>query len=1306
MRARRSTLAVAVFIALIAPGAHAEGTDIQAQLVEQGQYWQARSNASRSAEIWQKVLRLDPNQVDALYGMGLIGVKQNKPQQAQDYLVRLQALSPQPWLTRQLEQDIALAKPENQARLEEARRLVDAGERDKATDVFRRMFNGLTPEGTVGREYYNNLAFNAAGWPEARQGMERLLRETPGDSILALFYGKQLIRHEDSRAEGARVLARLTQRVEIAGDADESWRLALVWIGPPNASQVPLFEEYLKAHPDDQEIRDQMNKGQQKAATTGGSTWQQDPLVASGLRALEKGDQAGAEKAFQARLKARPDDSDALGGLGVVRQQQGRFPEAEQLLTRAISKGGSRWKTALENVRYWALLQQGRDLQAKGQTVKATDAVAQAMRMNPNGLDARLALADIQAQAGQFDSAAANYRQVLASQRGNPQAIRGLVNVLSQTGQADEALSLLDSLPATEQARLGDTGQLRALRSTQMASVAEQRGDIRGAQSALIDAVNSDPDNVWTRFSLARLYLKTGESKKARDLIDSFLQSHPDNVDALYTSALLSVEMEQWSNAQASISRIPANRRSPDMNELAERITLTTQVNLAAAMAKRGQRQEALALLDRLQPMAARSPERTATLASAYVDAGDVEHALSMMRSLLTQSSAPSADLMLQYASLLLKTGDDAQVNTILNSLQNQPLSVATRKRYDDVLYLYRVRQADRLREGGDLAAAYDTLAPALAQRPGDVTATSALARMYTANGDTAKAFDLYKPLLKRNPNDPLVLLNAADAAVLAHDNGYAENALDQFMALQTYDPQSLTEVARIYRAMGQTSKATEVLRKAVAIEQAEKQRSLAAQPGAMNVAANPFADVAGSRRQVLRAPASAIPPPAEAILNGGAMVASAEGVPADAYARQPRRSALTASVPGATVAQANPFNVQPPSQTVLTVVDSTSSAQRALNGILQERSGYITEGLSVRSNNSESGLSKLTDIENPFEVNMPVGDNRVAVRITPVALSAGSVKGEAASRFGGASSATSGIGSQRAEGVGVGVAYERPDEGIKADLGSTPIGFKYATAVGGVSIDRPLDSNANVRYRVAASRRAVTDSLTSFAGTTDKRDGGSWGGVTANGVRGEMSYDNSKVGAYGYGSVHELLGHNVESNTRGELGGGVYWYLDNMQDHSLTVGLSATALGYENNQDFFTYGHGGYFSPQSYFALGVPVTWQQRTERFTYQVKSSVGVQHFQQDGADFFPDDSARQAASGSRYSGQSKTGVGYSLAAAGEYKFGSRFFLGATIGLDNASDYQQFNGGVYARYMFEDMTGSPMALPVSPYRSPYSN
>ena len=398
----------------------------------------------------------------------------------------------------------------------------------------------------------------------------------------------------------------------------------------------------------------------------------------------------------------------------------------------------------------------------------------------------------------------------------------------------------------------------------------------------------------------------------------------------------------------------------------------------------------------------------------------------------------------------------------------------------------------------------------------------------------------------------------------------------------------------------------------------------------------------------------------------------------------------------------ANPFA---PSGTVNVAVEQVSSAQRALDSILQERSGYVTQGVTIRSNDSESGLSKLTDVEAPLEVNIPVGDDRYSVRVTPVSLTAGRVGTDAAERFGSGGESADGIGSQRDQGVGVSVGYARPDEGIKADIGTTPMGFKYSTMAGGVSVDRPLESNSNVRYGVNVSRRPVVDSVTSFAGTTDGRTGQSWGGVTANGGRGQLSYDDQEVGAYGYGSWHKLVGHNVESNSRTELGGGVYWYLQNVEDSKLTLGLSATSLSFENNQDFFTYGHGGYFSPQSYFALGVPVTWSQRNDRLTYQLKGSVGVQHFEQDAADYFPNDKNLQAASGKRYSGQNKTGIGYSLSAAGEYKFGSNFFLGGNLGLDNAQDYKQYTGALYLRYMFEDMNGA-MELPVSPYRSPYSN
>ena len=274
-------------------------------------------------------------------------------------------------------------------------------------------------------------------------------------------------------------------------------------------------------------------------------------------------------------------------------------------------------------------------------------------------------------------------------------------------------------------------------------------------------------------------------------------------------------------------------------------------------------------------------------------------------------------------------------------------------------------------------------------------------------------------------------------------------------------------------------------------------------------------------------------------------------------------------------------------------------------------------------------------------------------------------------------------------------------------------MGFLYSTIIGGVGVERPLGDSEHVRYSVELSRRAVTDSLVSFAGARDARTDVEWGGVTANGGRAQLSYDDGDVGVYGYGALHALTGNNVKANTRAELGSGIYWYLLNDDSRMLTAGLSLTGIGYENNQNNFTYGNGGYFSPQNFFSLAVPLSWAQRTERWTYALRGSVGIQHIKTDSAPYFPNDKDMQrnleqvAALGvdvpTRFDGSSSTGIGYSLYGVAEYRLGRNFSLGGELGIDNAQDYRQWNGGIYLRYMFEDQY-RPLSLPVSPHQSPY--
>lgn len=1292
---RRQTLALAIWTSIAACGANAaSGDDPQARLVQQGYYWQAKEHPERAAEAWQKLLNIAPEQPDALYGLGLIGLQRKQLPEANAYLARLRALKPLPLQALQLEQDIALSPPDKQQLLEQARELSDAGERDKSVALYRQLFEDREPQGLIAREYYNTLGFATGGWPQARVGLERLLKQRPNDSVLDLFLALHLARNPDSRPEGIRALARLSHNPDIGGNADETWRFALQWLGPPARDQVSLFQQYLQAHPEDEEIRALMNKG--IAQGSNGPGWRRDPQVARGLKALDEGDLATAESELQARLKEQPRDFDALGGMGILRQQQKRLGEARDYLQQATQlPGGGQWRGALEDVRYWILLADADTAQRAGRYGEARAAIDKAIASNAGNPAGPTALAGLDARMGRLEDAEAGYRRVLAQDPEYPDALGGLVNVLSQAGKADEALRLIDGLPAAQRERLASSVRIHALRATQVAKLAERRDDLPAAQKAYKEALADDPQNPWTRFALARVYLRSGQVQAARDLVEEQLRRQPDDPDALYSSALLSAELGEWLKAQRTLAKVPPARRSGDMNELEQDIRLHVQAEQAVEMARRGQRQDAWALLDRLEPMTQQKPERVAVLASSYAEAGNPQTAVQLMHDLLERNAPASAKLKLLYAGVLLKADEDAEASDILRELQERDLDEDTRRQYADLLFLYRVKQADLLREKNDLVAAYDMLSPALAQRPHDTQAVTSLARMYAASGNTAKARQLYQPLLAGDPNNARLHLGLADIAMQGRDYAQAEQSVKKALALEPDIPKTLTHSARIYRGMGKTGEARRLLSKALEIENREQLASNLMVPASPAPRSdNPFVGLPGQRKQgTVLTSAGLIPPPVQS-LPGESQRNGARG--ADAPVGGSGGHALL-------LAQNDPY------ATDATYGNEPSPARKTLDEIAAERSGYVKQGLTVRSNNNEKGLGKLTDIETPFEFGMPVGEDSasLALRITPVRLESGKPKDYSATRFG--TSGLDSVGRQKDNGVGFAVAYQDKAQGLKADAGVSPLGFTYSTAVGGVSLERPFEANPDYRYGLIVSRRPVTNSLTSFAGSRDPRSGAKWGGVTANGVRGELSYDDQETGVYGYASAHRLLGNHVEANNRFELGSGIYWYLRNATDSNLTLGLSGTALSYSDNQNFFTYGHGGYFSPQKFFSLGVPLNWAQRIERFTYRLHGSVGMQYINQDGADIFPGHSELQpqatAVGLTHYSGKSKTGVGYSFGAAGEYQLGSDLFLGGTFGLDNASNYRQYAGGLYLRYTFEDMTG-PMNLPVSPFGSPYSN
>ncbi len=1470
------TLAIHLLAALYVPLALAQEPAIKA-LLEQGRYWQSRENPDRAAEAWQKLLKVQPNLPEALHGMALAEAGKKRFGEAASYLAQLKKIAPSYPGLAQAEQSVTVMR--NEPQLQTARDLAKAGKATDSITAYQGVLGNQVPRGPLALEYFQTLGGTAQGWDAARKGLEQLSQDNPDDARISLALAQHLTYRESTRREGIAQLSRLASHPEVGSVAAESWRKALAWTGS-RVADIPLYRQFLRAFPGDAAVQSRLDdiERQLKQARTEGTTGANDPArkrTQESFRALDDGELDAAEAGFRGVLETRQNDGDALGGMGVLRLRQENFSQARDYLERASRQGqASRWKSALDSANYWLLVAQSNTARESNNVDAARLYLQQAVRLDPRETTAEIDLADVLVELGQYDTAEATYRRVLARQSDNPDAIRGLVGVLAQNNKADEALRIIERMSPTQQEKVGALGRLRATHALGQAKAASERGDDTGARVALEDALLHDPANAWVRLDLARLYLKLDAKAEARGIMDGLLISNPNMPEALYAHALLSTETQDWATALATLERVPEANRTRDIAALYKRVWVHVQAQGASALVTQGRHAEALAKLAQAEPFAGQDPELLGAMAMAYTDAGDANRAMATIRQLLARSAKPEPGLRLQYAAILLKTNQDVELAGLLRQLQGMPMTRQQRQAFEELRVGYVIRQAESLRSAGDLAAAYDTLSPVLAERPNDPVVLGALARMYAANNDYVEAINLYNRLLEKDPNNLQLLLPAASLATSAKEFPYAESAIQIALVRAPNDPEVLTAAARLYRAQGKTAKATEFFTAAVAAENQQRNAQLAASGSLVQIrSSNPFLtrNNAGQRQpftplttavpsavpmgtatgQITRiagGDASRITPlplsgyPSTASLRaspaipepgvigrsavmtseplsrahisasgGGGSLPSASSTPAtyQSQAYQPTPLELvpssTASKIGAkasrttsaqntiepgtvhsqrssaaakptvalstdasstirlgsttraydaqaipdpapleepsllassTNAQAwSPFapqkgtrdNVARTQRNNLApgnVRRSRTGAVEELHQLDQDRIATVSVGAIVRARHGESGISQLTDIETPIQLRFDAGDGKVVVGITPTVLNAGTASTAYAtsSRFGGGPVSTRAlpgrsVGDQSASGVGLGLGYESGN--FNMDVGATPVGFKYADVTAGVKYSFPI--NDQLTLVASGARRPVTDSLLSFAGTTDARSGDSWGGVSATGGRLELGWNNYDFGLYTYGGLYSLTGVNVAMNSRTEGGAGLNWYLERSAHSTLTTGVSLTAQSYEKNLSYFTYGHGGYFSPQTYLSLNVPMEWSQRDSRHSVQVKGSVGFEAFREDAAPYFPTSASRQSAAAQAamnayalgtigasdqaaiYPGQSKTGLRYSLGAAMEYQLHPQLFAGGQFAVDNAGDYRQFTAGIYLRYALQPFSG-PQALPVNPLRSPY--
>ncbi|WP_409021248.1 cellulose synthase subunit BcsC-related outer membrane protein [Caballeronia sp. LZ032] len=1528
-RAMKRTLArhIAAAIAAGAPmfALAQASADPLTVLVDQGKYWQAHRRGDLAEQAWQKVLRINPKQPDALFGMGMVLADRKDGSGAQQYLAQLRQAAPNYPNIDELGRRLGETSSRDQT-VNDARRLAQSGQSASAVQEYRRAIDGKPATPQLQLEYYQALAATPQGWDEARRGLEQLARDNPDEPRYQLAYAQHLTYRDSTRRDGIARLAKLASDSAVGADAKKSWRQALLWLGA-RASDAPLYQAYLQSSPDDAAVKArfdsmvQQDRAAQDRAQAGVAVDTRGRTVGEGFAALDRGDLVTARARFASVLASNPNDADALGGMGIAALKQEHFTEARNDLERASRAGNpARWKDALTSATYWSYTSDAIGARSNGQIAQAKALFERAIAVNPSDVTAQVLLGEMLLANSDPRGAEQAYRMALRRQADNPDAIRGLVGALAAQGRGDEALEFANRLNTEQQAKAGGINKLRGEAQAAQARAAEARGDLGAARSLFEDALLNNPDDPWLRLDLARIYVRQGAVGNARSMMDGLLATHPDMTDALYASALLSAETQDWATGLGQLERIPAAQRTPAMTALQHRLWVQQQAELATQAAAAGQRQQAFAILSRAAPVASGNAELTGAIATAYVKAGDPARALALVRGAIAQAPNDTG-LLLQYAGILSATQQTAELGSVMRRLQSMSLTTQQRTDFNNLNVGIVVARADEVRRQGNLASAYDVISPWLAAMPDNADLQAALGRMYTSAGDDRSALACFQKALTRRPDDLALQTAAMAAASNVRDFRLAETYANQAYQAAPNDPGVLASIGRMYRAQGKLDLAAQFLQRSLVAANTPPMQAAAptqarsnVPPGwesalsrigsnplpgtnpfegktAVDTASSPALASGASYRQVIPQSYSQpvptyLPPPQPATYSTPYLAPSAapapmqQGAPRQvtsggygpdtsgsgqsggplqpypgqdggasggyaqpayqaqpyqqqpAYQPYPQQQAYPQQQPyaqqqpypqqqdpyaspwpmspGAREAQSNayapppvasshtsttrtkrpattstrksaaarpadpyaygappqqpypqqqqpyapqpyyppqqyaqqPYIPQPPAGYAQPYYPAQTQQQRAaaaatmstggmpapvansqttgvadeLAQINREQASTVSGGIIFRNRDGEDGLSNLTDIEAPIEGRIKAGNGHVIVRATPVTLDAGTASSQAntLARFGSglgavATPPTNNYGSQTATGVGLSIGYE--NRNWKGDVGTTPLGFRETNVVGGVQYQNAITDK--VSYSLAVARRAVTDSLLSYAGARDQGAGLEWGGVTSTGGRADFGWDDGTNGVYANAAYQFLDGKQVATNTAVKGGGGIYTRLIKDADQTLTIGANTTLMHYDKNLSYFTYGQGGYFSPQQYVILNFPVEYAGRSGLFTYDLKGSIGVQHYRQDESDYFPTNGtfqARAAGSGATpdanavYPGQSKTGVSYSLSATGEYQLAPQLAVGATASFGNAYQYREWLAAVYVRYTFSNRGGVQPVFPPQAFSSPY--
>jgi Tfp pilus assembly protein PilF len=1125
----------------------AASVNVSNLLLQKAEYWHAHQKMDRARQALTQAEQLSPNNPHILELKALWAHEEEDSAAVQVALKKLQRLFPNAPETQRIASRLAWPENTSEVDVSGARNLARSGETSAAAAAYRKLFpNGPPPSYAV--EYYETMAGAVGLRDKGRLGLKQLIAQNPNNMDAQIAYAQVLTWRPATRADG---LSRLEQLANIHGlntaqssSIEHAWSEALHWLAE-TPENVPSYDTWLKKHPADLDIlaiRKRAEVAEPESASLSRT---------QGYQALANGGIVDADSFFSKAVAQRPSDTDALGGLGLVRMRQGRMKEAADLLERATQadpQNAGKWASALAAAQVSGAYGRVKSLIQSGDYAAAKGVIQKAIQLDPHQAGLFSLSGDVARKEGNVQEAEASYRQALAIEPSNVGALQGLYSLLRTSGRNEELADVEHRLTRLSPGFAKQIENADILRKAAATDSLDEKIDL------LRRAVAETPRDPWTKLHLAQALVAAGNRAEAGQIMEPIMSAGKGaSLATLQAGIYFANEIHDSATVERLMQILPRQGMTADIRQISERIKFQKMVDEAP-----DDPEEARLYFARIarQNDVDASGVRGELMARALLKRGDAAGAAGLLRDMLSRSIAPSAQQRITYAGVMIQAQEPVVARRIIAGLDALSLTYDERKSLQGLQSGLAIQASDQLNQKGKRAEAYDVLAPAL--KEGNAPAELALSRLYQSDHKAEKALSITRAILSQSPDDLDARLQAIRLCVELNNVGQAREDLDAMRERAPSDPRTWLAASVIAKATGNWSEALNALAQARTLRLESVGTSVEIEEGT-----NPF------RKGVSQASATVTTDP---------MLAS-----------------IDQEIETTGKAYAPYLNVGP---------------------LFNTRSG--------------TGYSKLTDVEIPISGSLQVGPGRFNGSLTPVSLTGGKVPSAYSTQYAGNNTA----------GVALNAGYTW--NWLQADVGTTPLGFATTNIVGGIQFYPQIADNLNLN--IVLERRAMTDSVVAYSGLKNRETGQTWGGVMKNHAHAQLAFGGDGFNLYAGVGYAYLDGKNTRTNEQYEAGAGgsATLYKDNI--HEVRIGSDLTWFRFDNNQYVFSdtayyglhslveglrslnsnfynvdelvngdsYGYGGYFSPQSFFAITFPVTYKGHLGDWTWDVGGQLGYQSY----------------------------------------------------------------------------------------------